>query len=203
MVFPESLGRRFIPVSLTPFSSDWSLTLLKYQDRTNGGRKRCLYFDPDGACATSISVSVTNSLSSSDQFAMLELLDPFVGGRELVRGCRVRVVWHQQRHYFMVYTKYRRSQENISVRDESGGQESWKGPVVVMRMDTRSATRLVSITSRIHRELAIRAVARYTKFSTFVCFYWLTHPGRYAEYMNQRISSAFTQRKRISWPRYL
>jgi len=140
----------------------------KDPERTNGGRKRCLYFDPDGTCATFVDIPVTNSCSSDDQFAMLELLDPFLSGRELVHGCRVRVAWDQRHHYYMVYTKYRRSQENISVRDESNGQESWKGPVVVMRLDTRSATRLVSMTSGIHRELAIRAMARYIEFSFFV-----------------------------------
>ena len=135
----------------------------KHPDRINDGRKRGLYFDPDGTRATIVNIPVTNSSCGSGQFASLELLSPFRSGRELVRGCRVRVTRHHQRHYYMVYTKYRRDRENISVREESGGQGSWKGPVVVMRLDTRSATRLVSVTSRVHRELAIAAIARYHK----------------------------------------
>jgi len=135
----------------------------------NGGRKRGIYFDPDGTRATFVGIPITNSRRSSDQRAVLELLDTFCSGREIVRGCRVSVTRHQQRHYYMVYTKYRRNQENISVREESRGLESWKGPVVVMRLDTRSATRLVSVTSRVHRELAIKAIARYLGFATLIC----------------------------------
>lgn len=139
----------------------------KHPDRINGGRKRGLYFDPDGTCAMFVNIPITNGRYGGDQFATLELLGPFHGGRELVRGCRVCVTRHQRRHYYMVYTKYRRSQENVSVREESGGQENWKGPVVVMRLDTPSATRLVSVTSRVHRELAISAIARYLRFVMF------------------------------------
>ena len=145
------------------------LDVQKHPDRMNGGRKRCLYFDPYGTRAAFVDMSITNSRRSGDQFALLELLGPFRGGRELVRGCRVCVTQHQRRHYYMVYTKYRRSQENVSVREESRGQESWNGPVVVMRLDTRSATRLVSMTNKVHRELAIRAIARYLRFETPPC----------------------------------
>lgn len=113
------------------------------------------------------------------------------------------MILNQRRHYFMVYTKYRRSQENISVRDESGGMESWKGPVVVMRLDTRSATRLVSVTSRVHHELAIKAIARYVELVVSVAFPRLTHCNRYAKFMNQQISTAAAQRRRVSWPQYL
>lgn len=64
----------------------------------------------------------------------------------------------------MIYTKYRRSQVNFSIREESGNLESWCGPLVVMRLDTFSGTRLVSITTKDDRETAIKAAAKYVFF---------------------------------------
>ena len=66
----------------------------------------------------------------------------------------------------MVYTKYRKNTVNCSIREESGNQESWKGPLVVVRLDATSAKRFVSITSKSHRDIAIQAVAKWVFFVT-------------------------------------
>ena len=65
-----------------------------------------------------------------------------------------------RRHFYMVYTKYQKNTINYSIREESGNRESWGGPLVVMRLDTNSATRLVSITSKSHKDMAIEAIAK-------------------------------------------
>lgn len=66
----------------------------------------------------------------------------------------------------MIYTKYRKTEINYAIIEESGNQGSWKGPLVVMRLDAVSATRLVSITSKTHKDLAIQAVAKYASSRT-------------------------------------
>lgn len=104
---------------------------------------------------------VLSSLYGLAECATLECLDSFVRGRERTRGCKVGVTKNNRRYFYMVYTKRRRSQVNSAITEESRGNESWNGPLVVMRLDTASATRLVSITSRSHREIAIQAAAKY------------------------------------------
>jgi len=95
------------------------------------------------------------------EYATLECLEPFIQGRELIRGCKVGVTRNNRRHFYMVYTKYRRSQVNSAVREESGNLESWCGPLVVMRLDAFSGARLVSITTKYHKETAIKAAAKW------------------------------------------
>lgn len=102
-----------------------------------------------------------SSLQTVTEYVTLECIDPFLHGRELIRGCKVGVTRNHRRYFYMVYTKYRKNTVNCSIREESGNQESWKGPLVVMRLDATSATRLVSITSKTHKEAAIQAVAKW------------------------------------------
>ena len=92
--------------------------------------------------------------------AALECIEPFIQGRELIRGCKVGVTRNHHRYFYMVYTKYQKKTVNCSIREESGNRESWCGPLVVMRLDANSATRLVSITSKSHKDTAIQAVAK-------------------------------------------
>lgn len=67
----------------------------------------------------------------------------------------------------MVYTKYRKSQINHAIREGSGNLEGWRGPLVVMRLDALSGTRLVSVTTKAHKEAAMQAVAKWA-FSVIV-----------------------------------
>lgn len=90
----------------------------------------------------------------------MECLDSFAQGRERIRGCKVGVTKNNRRYFCMVYTKYCKTQTNSSITEESGNRESWNGPLVVVRLDAVSATRLVSITSRFHREISVQAVAK-------------------------------------------
>jgi hypothetical protein len=120
--------------------------------------KRCLYFDPDGIRARTRDIPVASSLCA--EYATLEILEPFLQGRELIRGCRVGVTRNNRRHFYMIYTKYRRGQVNCAVQEESRNLVRWCGPLVVMRLDAFSGGRLVSITTKDHKETAIKAVAK-------------------------------------------
>ena len=122
--------------------------------------KKCIYFDPDGIRARALAIPVVSSLQTMKECAMLECIEPFLQGRELIRGCKVGVTRNHRRYFYMVYTKYQRNTSNCSIREESGNRESWNGPLVVMRLDANSATRLVSITSKSHKDIAIQAVAK-------------------------------------------
>jgi len=108
---------------------------------------------------------------------MLEYLDPFFEGRELIRGCKVGVTKNHRRYFYMIYTKYRRNTVNCSIREESGNRESWNGPLVAMRLDATSATRLVSITSKSHKDIAIQAVAKWVSLATVhtACLRFVAH----------------------------
>ena len=128
--------------------------------------KKSLYFDPDGIGAKSLVIPVASSLHDAAEHATLECLGPFLQGRERIRGCKVGITENHRRYFYMIYTKYRKSEVNYAIMEESKNRGSWKGPLVVMRLDTTSATRLVSITSRTHKDLAMRAIARYN-FSLF------------------------------------
>ena len=127
--------------------------------------KRSLYFDPDGVGVQKLGIPVVSSLHNAAEHAELESLEPFASGRERIRGCKVGIRRNQRRHFYMIYTKYRRTDTNYAIIEESGNQESWNGPLVVMRLDTASATRLVSITSKTHKDMAIQAVARYVFYT--------------------------------------
>jgi hypothetical protein len=102
---------------------------------------------------------------------MLECVGPFLRGRERIRGCKVGITRNRRRYFYMVYTKYRKTEVNYAIMDESGNQGSWKGPLVVMRLDAMSATRLVSITSKVHEDMAMQVVAKYVFLVT------VSHPS--------------------------
>ena len=122
--------------------------------------KKCLYFDPDGIGARTMGVPVLSSLRGTAECVRLECLGQFLRGSGRIRGCKVGVTRNSRRYFYMVYTKHWKTQVNSSIMEESGNRESWNGPLVVMRLDAVSATRLVSITSKSHREVAIQAVAK-------------------------------------------
>ena len=122
--------------------------------------KKCIYFDPNGIRARALTIPVVSDLQSAKESVTLECIGPFLQGRELIRGCKVGVTRNHHRYFYMVYTKYQKNTLNCSIREESGNRESWGGPLVVMRLDTNSATRLVSITSKSHKDIAIQAVAK-------------------------------------------
>lgn len=128
--------------------------------------KKSIYFDPDGIRGRTLAIPVASSLQTVTEYAMLEYLEPFFRGRELIRGCKVGVTRNNRRYFYMIYTKYQRNIVNCSIREESGNRESWSGPLVVMRLDATSATRLVSITSKSHKDIAIQAVAKWVLFAT-------------------------------------
>ena len=122
--------------------------------------KKCLYFDPDGIGARALDIPVTKSLHGVAERVTLECLESFVQGRQRIRGCKVGVTRNNRRYFYMVYTKHRKTQVNSAIVEESRNCESWGGPLVVMRLDAMTATRLVSITSKSHREIAMQAVAK-------------------------------------------
>ena len=123
--------------------------------------KKCLYFDPDGIGARTVDIPMLRSILGVAEHVTLESLESFFQGRQRIRGCKVGVTKNNRRHFYMVYTKHRKTQVNSAIMEESGNRESWDGPLVVMRLDSVTATRLVSITSKSHREIAILAVAKY------------------------------------------
>ena len=123
--------------------------------------KKCLYFDPDGIGARTIDIPMLRSLLGVAEHVNLESLESFFQGRQRIRGCKVGVTRNNRRHFYMVYTKHRKTQVNSAIMEESRNREYWDGPLVVMRLDAVTATRLVSITSKSHREIAILAVAKY------------------------------------------
>lgn len=122
--------------------------------------RKSLHFDPDGIGARALAIPVLSSVHSIAEYVTLESLEPFVRGRQRIRGCKVGVTKNNRRHFYVGYTKHRKTQVNSAIMEESGNRESWNGPLVVMRLDAISATRLVSITSKSHREIAIQAVAK-------------------------------------------
>jgi len=124
-------------------------------------QKRGIYFDPNGIRATITTIPVFDNIFSSDQFVALETLAAFSRGREAIRGCKVCVIKQQKRFFYVIFSKYRRGLVNFAIKGESTDQETWRGPLVVMRLDTQTASRVVSISSKFHRELAITAAARY------------------------------------------
>jgi hypothetical protein len=134
---------------------------MQSHSRGSENPKRSIYFDPEGIGATAVTIPVLDSLFSSDQFVSLESLDPFSRGREAIRGCKVCVVDQQQRDFYIVFTKYRMRIVNFAINGESNGQESWRGPMLVMRLDKLTATRIVSVSNKAHRDSAIKAAAMY------------------------------------------
>ena len=138
------------------------------------------------------------------EYATLECVEPFFQGKELVRGCKVGVTENRRRYFYMIYTKYRKNAVNYSILEESGDQESWGGPLIVMRLDVASATRLVSITSKSHRDIAIQAVAKLVLLATALTacsqFVSLLYT-RFTRIMNSRISASTG--KRLRWPQVL
>lgn len=162
--------------------------------------KKSLYFDPDGIGAKNLAIPVVSSLHGAAEYATLECLGPFLRGRERIRGCKVGITENRRRHFYMIYTKYRKTEINYAIMEESKNQGSWKGPLVVMRLDTTSATRLVSITSRTHKDLAIRAIAKYD--SLLPSYTHQTHPlARFTNIMNARISAL--PYRQVPWPERL
>jgi hypothetical protein len=123
--------------------------------------KKCLYFDPDGIGAQTVDIPMMRNLLGVAEYVTLESIDSFFQGRQRIRGCKVGVTRNNRRYFYMVYTKHRKTQVNSAIMEESGNREFWHGPLVVMRLDAVTATRLVSITSKSHREIAILAVAKY------------------------------------------
>lgn len=123
--------------------------------------KRSIYFDPEGFRASAVTVPVVDSLFSSDQFVVLESLDPFSRGPGAIRGCKVCIADQQRQNFYLVFTKYRKKAINFAIKGESDGQETWGGPLLVMRLDKLTATRIVSISNKAHKDSAIKAAARY------------------------------------------
>lgn len=159
--------------------------------------KKSLYFDPDGISAKKLAIPVVSSLHNTAEHATLECLEPFFRGRERVRGCKIGITRNHRRYFYMIYTKYRKTEINYAVMEESGNQGSWKGPLVVMRLDTTSATRLVSITSKAHKDLAIQAVARCASLLPSQTQH--THPlTRFTNIMNIKISTL--PYRKVRWP---
>jgi hypothetical protein len=164
------------------FSCSLSLTCpSQHNIPSTHSSKRCLYFDPDGIRARTLAIPVASGLGA--EYAALEILEPFLQGRELIRGCRVGVTRNNRRCFYMIYTKYRRSQVNCAVQEESRNLGSWCGPLVVMRLDTFSGGRLVSITTKDHKETAIKAVAKCV-FSVIVSSGSTIDQGRNKVYRN-------------------
>ena len=162
--------------------------------------KKSLYFDPAGIGVRRLAIPVVSSLHDTAEHATLECLGPFFRGRERIRGCKVGITKNHRRYFYMVYTKYRRTEINYAIMEESGNQGSWKGPLVVMRLDATSATRLVSITSKTHKDLAIQAVARYASLApSHTCeAYPLT---RFTSVMNAKFSTL--PYRTVRWPQRL
>lgn len=123
-------------------------------------RKRGVYFDPDGIRASTATIPVFDNVFSSDQFVALETLGAFSRGREAIRSCKVCVISQQKRFFYVVFSKYQKGWVNFAVKGQSFDEESWRGPLVAMRLDGLTAKRIVSISSKYHRELAIEAVAK-------------------------------------------
>jgi hypothetical protein len=107
-----------------------------------------------------VTIPVFDNVFSSDQFVALETLEAFSYGRETIRGCKVCVLSQHKRFFYVVFSKYRRGSVNFAIKGESSDQETWRGPLVVMRLDNLTAKRIVSISNKSHKELAITAVSR-------------------------------------------
>lgn len=107
-----------------------------------------------------MTIPVFSNVFSSDQFVALETLEAFSCGRETIRGCKVCVLSQQKRFFYVVFSKYRRGTINFAVKGQSLDQETWRGPLVVMRLDNQTAKRIVSISNKSHKELAITAMTK-------------------------------------------
>ena len=195
----------YLGLSPKPFSPAPSESLTHVPQRGTPhihSSKKCCYFDPDAIRIRTLDIPVASSPLTVTEYAVLERLEPFRQGRELVRGCKVGITRNNRRHFYMVYTKYRRGQINYAILEEYGGVESWRGPLVVMRLDALSATRLVSISTKAHKEAAIMAVAKWV-FSVVIDTILITGHccTRFIDTMNTRISTS--PRGRVQWAQML